>query len=172
MANISIYLTNLGKYNEGELVGEWVELPVSDEELAEVLKRIGINEHYEEYFITDYESDIDGFMCGEYDSITELNEIAEAFEDYDAEQIEAALYFSSSLEKAVEILEDICYITTPKGWETDEEAIGWYYVHECGCLEIPEHLENYFDYERYGRDIMLEGNFYTAESGHIYELRA
>lgn len=33
MAYINIYLTNLGKYNEGELVGEWVELPVSDEEL-------------------------------------------------------------------------------------------------------------------------------------------
>lgn len=24
---MKIYLTNLGKYNEGQLVGEWVELP-------------------------------------------------------------------------------------------------------------------------------------------------
>lgn len=33
---MKIYLTNLGKYNEGQLVGEWVELPVSQEELKEV----------------------------------------------------------------------------------------------------------------------------------------
>lgn len=40
---MNIFLTNLGKYNEGKLVDEWVELPVSNEELQEVFKRIGIN---------------------------------------------------------------------------------------------------------------------------------
>ena len=55
---MNIYLTNLGKYNEGELVGEWVQLPISDEELQEVFKRIGIDgKEYEEYFIADYECD-------------------------------------------------------------------------------------------------------------------
>ena len=171
MANISIYLTNLGKYNEGELVGEWVKLPVSDEDLKAVFERIGINEHYEEFFITDYDSDIDGFKCGEYDSIEDLNEIAEAFEDAEPDQIAAALYFSSSLEEAVEILEDVCYITSC-GWDTEEEAIGYYYAKECGCLDIPENLESYFNYEAYGRDIMLEGQFYCTESGDIYGLCA
>ena len=31
---MEIYLTNLGKYNEGYLVGEWVHLPVSDDDRA------------------------------------------------------------------------------------------------------------------------------------------
>ena len=35
---LKIYITNLGKYNEGELVGKWVELPCED--LDEVLKEI------------------------------------------------------------------------------------------------------------------------------------
>ncbi len=26
---ISVFITNLGKYNEGELVGEWLELPAT-----------------------------------------------------------------------------------------------------------------------------------------------
>lgn len=39
---LRIYLTNLGKYNEGMLVGEWVDLPVSEEELEKVFKRIGV----------------------------------------------------------------------------------------------------------------------------------
>lgn len=30
---MEIYLTNLGKYNEGYLVGEWVHLPVSSDDL-------------------------------------------------------------------------------------------------------------------------------------------
>lgn len=57
---LNIYITNLGKYNEGELIGEWAELPVNEEELQEILNRIGINEEYEEYFITDFETDIEG----------------------------------------------------------------------------------------------------------------
>ena len=36
------FITNLGKYNEGELVGEWVKFPTTAEEMKEVFKRIGI----------------------------------------------------------------------------------------------------------------------------------
>lgn len=56
------FITNLGKYNEGELVGEWVNFPTTAEELKEVFKRIGIGQKddfgqpYEEWFITDYDS--------------------------------------------------------------------------------------------------------------------
>lgn len=68
---MKIFLTNLGKYNEGELIGEWVELPVSKEELKKVFERIGINEEYEEYFITDYECDL--YEVGEYENIDKQN---------------------------------------------------------------------------------------------------
>ena len=36
------FITNLGKYNEGELVGEWVKFPSTQEELQNVFSRIGI----------------------------------------------------------------------------------------------------------------------------------
>ena len=81
---MNIYLTNLGKYNEGELVGEWVQLPISNEELQKVFERIGINEEYEEYFITDYECDF--YEIGEYENIDTLNEIAEKIDNLDEEQ--------------------------------------------------------------------------------------
>lgn len=38
---LKVFLTNLGKYNEGELVGKWLELPATDEEIEEVKERIG-----------------------------------------------------------------------------------------------------------------------------------
>lgn len=47
-----IYIANLGKYNEGELVGAWFTPPVDYDEMAE---RIGLNDRYEEYAIHDYE---------------------------------------------------------------------------------------------------------------------
>lgn len=45
-----IYIANLGKYNEGELVGAWFTPPVDYDEMAE---RIGLNDRYEEYAIHD-----------------------------------------------------------------------------------------------------------------------
>ena len=60
------FITNLGKYNEGELVGEWVKFPTTAEEMKEVFKRIGIGQKddfgnpYEEWFITDYDCYVDG----------------------------------------------------------------------------------------------------------------
>jgi len=49
------FITNLGKYNEGFLVGEWVKFPVTNEEMQAVFRRIGIGRRYEEWFITDYD---------------------------------------------------------------------------------------------------------------------
>lgn len=39
---LEAYVTNLGKYNEGELIGEWVKFPVSKEEYQNVLERMRI----------------------------------------------------------------------------------------------------------------------------------
>lgn len=169
---LNIYLTNLGKYNEGELVGEWVELPISEEELEAVKQRIGINERYEEWFITDYETDIHGLTVGEYDSISALNELAEAIEE-DPEKAEALIYWGyETAEEIRDNLDNVIYVTTPEGAESKEEAVGYYYAEECGCVNIPDNIKSYFDYERYGRDIMLDGQFYTTENGNIYELCA
>ena len=35
------YITNLGKYNEGELVGDTLKFPTTTEEVQALLKRIG-----------------------------------------------------------------------------------------------------------------------------------
>ena len=48
MEEMRVYVANLGKYNEGELVGDWFEPPIDYDEMAE---RIGLNEQYEELSI-------------------------------------------------------------------------------------------------------------------------
>ena len=43
--DMQVYIANLGKYNEGELVGDWFSLPLDEEVIAE---RIGLNAEYED----------------------------------------------------------------------------------------------------------------------------
>ena len=50
------YITNLGKYNEGELVGEWVKFPTTSEDLKKVFERIGIGS--KDDFATVYKGNI------------------------------------------------------------------------------------------------------------------
>ena len=85
------FVTNLGKYNEGELVGEWVKFPTTEEEMQKVFERIGIGSKdefghvYEEWFITDYECPIYGVqkLLGEYESLDKLNYLASRIDEMD-----------------------------------------------------------------------------------------
>ena len=76
---IELCLTNLGKYNEGELVYTRLVLPASAEEIETAFDKIGVAENtmYEESFISDYETDINGLSISEYASLDDLNELAE-----------------------------------------------------------------------------------------------
>lgn len=64
---MQVYIANLGKYNECELVGAWFTPPIDFE-------RIGLNGEYEEYAIHDYELP---FEVGEYTPISEINRLCE-----------------------------------------------------------------------------------------------
>ena len=74
---INVFVSNLAKYNDGELTGQWTTLPVDDvnKDILEPIDAVG-----KEWFISDYEAP---FKIGEYDNLYALNELAEALEDYD-----------------------------------------------------------------------------------------
>ena len=85
------YITNLGKYNEGRLVGETLKSPATTEEVQALLKRIGVDGvRYEEIFITSFDGDVLGLYdhLGEYESIDELNHLAHVLSDLDQSDIE------------------------------------------------------------------------------------
>ena len=156
------FITNLGKYNEGYLVGEWVKFPCTNEELENVFKRIGINEYYEEFFITDYDCYVDNLYnhLGEYESIETLNELSQMIEDldiYDFERFQAVLEIEcvNSLEDIKELIENIDNYNLYADI-TNSYDLGYYYAIELDCLNIPSHLENYIDFDSYGRDLSFE----------------
>ena len=160
---VKVFLTNLGKYNEGQLIGKWVEMPIDEDELEEVLESIGINEEYEEFFITDYEAP---FKIGEYDSIESINEKIEAYEDAlesvcDEDALEALLDEGYSLDEIVGY--DYCIHYNVN----DMSDIAYDYVDSCYNVDkIP--FGNYIDYEALGRDMGFEGTyiFYNDKEGN------
>ncbi len=162
---IKIALTNLGKYNEGFLVYEWLELPATDEEISEAMKKIGINEEYEEFFITDYESEVPGLKVHEFENIEKLNEMAEELESLDEYELEkiAAIIDYTGYELA-EIIDNVDDYQFYPGVSSDEE-LGCEYAE---MLNVPEELENYIDWETYGRECMLSEGGAFVTGGYVF----
>ena len=174
------YITNLGKYNEGELVGEWVKLPTTYEEMQKVFEHIGIGKEnefgnvYEEWFITDYDCYVDGLhdILGEYESLDELNYLAasiEAMNKNDFARFEAAIGvsdYSNSVKDLINLTENLDkYDIYPDVHDYDD--LGRMYIDEYGAMEVLDHLKNYIDYEAYGRDITLDENGHFADQGYV-----
>ena len=139
MDGINIFLTNLGRYNEGILMGEWVRLPVPAERLDEVLERIGINGEYEEYFITDYEASFANLNLSEYTSIEALNGFAERLdelESWEVEKLAAVLEYESvsSITDSMDIIDHLDEFDILADVE-DDEGLGRYYADELCTLE-------------------------------------
>ena len=194
---IKLYLANLGKYNEGILKGEWVELPLSETELEEVMVNIGVAHYdkegnfvpyvietdekgyeyvYEEYAIHDYETDLN-ISISEYSSLNDLNTVAEIVEDFELDQVNALLdggvidmkdLIEGDLE---EIMQNYTFVELEPNMN-EEQEVGYACVDEIyGGPEYlsKEILERYFDYEAFGRDILLSGEGFV--SGNILVLK-
>ena len=174
------FITNLGKYNEGELVGEWVKFPTTAEEMKEVFKRIGIGQRddfgqpYEEWFITDYDCYVDGLYSklGEYENLDELNYLASKLDEMSESeyaQFQAGMEMGDhcgSLQEIINLTENLdCYEVYPNIHDYDD--LGRYYIEELEVMQVPEHLQNYIDYEAYGRDVAMDENGSFTDQGYV-----
>lgn len=176
------FITNLGKYNEGELVGEWVGFPTTPEEIRDVFKRIGIGEKdefgqpYEEWFITDYDCYIPGLydVLGEYESLDELNYLAgkiEGLNKYEREIFNAAVEmgkYTGSVKDLINLTENLDCYNLYSDIHSDSD-LGYYWAEESGAYDTGAMgaLSNYIDYEGFGRDIRFEEGGIFTDHGYI-----
>ena len=147
------YITNLGKYNEGRLVGETLKFPATTEEVQALLKRIGVDGvRYEEIFITSFDGDVLGLYdhLDEYESIDELNHLAHVLSDLDQsdiEKFEAVIdsgEYTGSVHDLINLAQNLdCYDFYP-GIDS-EEALGRVYIEEMEMLDVPDNVLPYFD---------------------------
>lgn len=174
MALIEAYVTNLGKYNEGELSTELLKFPTTKEEVQAALKHIGVdNIQYAEIFIPAYDGDLPGLYAnlGEYESIDELNYLScllFELDQGDLEKFEAVIdsgEHTSSVADLINLAQNLdCYELYPD--IENEEDLGRYCLED---LDIPDALRDYFDYEAYGRDVLIEGEGHFAPGGYIVQ---
>lgn len=151
------YITNLGKYNEGILQGEWVDFPISEEELEEVLKRIGINEEYEEFFFTDWESELDLFLDA-YENIDCINVLAESLEEFERydEMDKLAAIMEATGDNVFDAITYMADAVFYPGMTLEDVA--YEIANDCYFTrETPDFLVRYFDYEAFARDLKFDG---------------
>ena len=162
-ANLSVYIANLEEYVKGNLVGDWVSLPIEKSDFEDFIKTIG---NPEEIAIHDFEDNLglDGLKIGEYMSIEELNELGELIENIDPCDVDVlnALYEALGyMGDALDCLESEDY-TFYKNMTMEEVAQE--YIEDC--YDIPEGLENYIDYKAFARDMLFD-NYYDTSYGVI-----
>jgi hypothetical protein len=171
MGDISIFAQNLRRFDDGEITGDWLDLPVKNSEILSF---------YEEYIISEIESD---FNIGEYEDIRLLNKLAEKLKEMsECEKNIAAAYCNSNGYRTVaEIysvcmqLDDISYLYIDDEYDK-ELAVGYALVDNSELEEVLKNCKvgdnlsayDYFDFEKYGRDALLGGDGYVAREFFIF----
>lgn len=171
---LSIWYGNLADYNNGILRGQWLDFETMTRDEIEAAADKISNGGRDECMIMDYETRC-GLDVGEWESINELFEIYEACQEiidqYGNECGEYAIntfceYYGSRYIKDIDGYDFYfyyeCYNMTDVAYEV---------VDQCGYLEqMPENLQGYFDYEKFGRDLDIEGHFNYCGGGVYCEM--
>lgn len=161
---LRIFVNTWGNYNEnGADGGEWIELPMDDDELTEKLEAIAsaMGDGDPEWTIHDYEwtGDIKLGSVDEMDRIEVWNERcqeADELNDYDLMEIAAAMEaFGYDFAEAMQRQKD-GYFTFYPGQDLSDVAHDL--VNECYFTrDTPKVLMDYFDYEAFARDLRYDG---------------
>lgn len=174
---LQVYLTDLQSYNEGDLVGRWVQLPEEPSKLSQAISEvfslgesISGSTNHEEYFITDYEwVDTALFKVEEYDNLFELNSALQALESLEAYQYKGIAFLlcqglAKDVYQAIEMIDEVIIHENQSMVD-----IAYNLIEECYSLEkVPSLIANHIDYEGIARDLELEGSYYLVEND-VYE---
>jgi len=154
-----IYIACLASYNAGVLHGAWI-VPSSDEEelqgqINQILKT-SKQPFADEWAAHDYDN---FYNLGEYPAIKNICKVQKAIENHGYELVNAYLQYHNDIDSLTDI-EDL-YAGHYHSFEQYAEE----YVIDCDSFNnIPDHLQYYFDYERYARN--LQHDYYVVESSN------
>jgi antirestriction protein len=179
---LKVYLTDLAAYNKGTLFGEWVTLPLDEEELSTAVDKVlrggeaicaieyGYEKH-EEYFLTDYEWDeqIELFDVDEYVNLSQLNKELQSIDGVSIQQLKALQFllsegFASNLDDALTKLDDVIIHEN----QTMEDVAYNLMQELYGVDMFPSIIANHIDYAAIARDLEIDGN-YTVTGDDVFE---
>lgn len=170
---LNIFLTDLAAYNSGALVGKWVKLPLSEEELRITLKDVLLEgevavdgNRHEEYFITDFDWDeIDIYEVEEYEDIFDLNEKLELLQDLDTPKLKAVKFildnqFSYDIEEAIFKADDVIIHE-----EQSIKDLAYDILDDCYDVQsLPDIIKYNIDYEQVATYLEDDGTYFEVNN--------
>ena len=165
----NIYVINATEYGKtGKEVGTWLNLPMTYNELDNVLSQIGVSA-VDNYIITDVETNLPfEYPIDEYTSIEYLNSLAISLSEVackgDLQWVGAYMEATGgSLEATLDSYEN--HSTFHAGQTLANVA--WNKAHAYfDAYKVPEIISRYFDYGALEADLEQDG-YYEADSGTI-----
>ena len=168
---LNIFINTWKNYNvNGADLGEWITLPMNEDELQEKLNEVAerMHDNDPEWFVNDYEwTGAYSFRkIEELENYFELNEWVQEIDNLDKwdQKTFAAAYevFGETDPGEVDnyrLYEDI----------TTDYDLGYYWIEESGCYNLDKlgNLQYYFDYEAFGRDVRFESDGAFSDYGWI-----
>ena len=179
----SVFVQNLAYYNEGEIVGGWLDLPQEPEEIEKYLKDIvKVDDEHEEYEVADIENFNFEYKIIQWENLRKINNLAIIYSMLDKTQREAVLGYYNNIDNNLSINEiiNICiqadripyynyYFEGMSNFHniSNDEKIGRTMAEVNGLYDILEKnkVENFFDFERYGEQFSY--NYELLENGYI-----
>jgi antirestriction protein len=152
-----VYVGTYGKYNSGSIAGKWLDLEdyADKDNFLKACAELHKGEHDPEFMFQDYEGIPEG-MISESHVDEELWDWI-GLDDDDRELLKVYKSLGISDDATIENARDAFY-----GKYKDEEDFAYEYVESTGMLhDVPDSLKNYFDYEAFGRDLLMD--FSTTE---------
>lgn len=169
-----IYVADLKSYNEGRLVGQWVDLTDYDsgeevsEKIASLMKEYSKKYHNgeeTEHSIHDYEN-FDSSLYSEYMGEKDYDIIIDTHKISKEKGIPAEVLQSIANDFSPDDLEEFVDDRYIGEYDGDYE-LGENYVDNVGGIEGVSNPEFYFDYEALGRDLSI--NNYNEYDGHYFQ---
>lgn len=164
-----IYVACLASYNAGILHGRWIDVTDSEEirECVAAMLAASPEPGAEEWAIHDYEG-FEGGEISEYASFDQVCDLAAFIEEHGGLGGKLLEHFCGDLAEARAAFEDYA------GEYKSLEDFAFDLTEQSGT-KIPDEIANYVDYAAMGRDIELNGDVFTVETGfeevHIFWAR-
>ena len=150
-----------------------IELP-SNDYISEITKVFGEGWIEHDYEIVDVEDEyniFNSFRLYGYESLEKLNKLAMQIDELCSDEhslkiLQSASEVYTSIDEVLELMESDA-LELYENHEPDDLA-EWF-VDEGWLGEVSDKLLMYIDYEKLGRDIMLDGNYYETKNGILEE---
>ena len=170
---ITVAVTSKSEPEDTEYI-TWLYLPMEQEEIDRALQRAGITDPADVRLRLEdsqFPNEVDVLLDMEYETLSDLNELAEATDGLskaDMEKLGAVVMLAEpkSAAQIKNLAESLDLFDFAPGAHTPQEY-GKYMIQQSGRFEYDENLDAFYDYEKYGAQRMNEEDGMFTDRGYI-----